>query len=158
MDEEKSKSQQKREATALQKIGAELTALSVDKLALLPLTDSLRQAILTAKTLRSHGAIRRQQQYIGKLMRAAPHEDIINAFNELKAQHHTTNADFHQAEYWREQLLSGDGEALTAFIKTYQPADIQQLKHLIKKAKEEQQLTRHTGAGKQLFRYIRQCF
>ena len=64
MDEPKSKSQKKREADALQKIGVKLIALSLEKLDLLPLPDNLRQAIIEAKLLKSHGAIRRQAQLI----------------------------------------------------------------------------------------------
>ena len=46
MDEPKSKSQKKRDAAALQKIGVELIGLSLEKLDLLPLPANLRQAII----------------------------------------------------------------------------------------------------------------
>ena len=66
MEEPISKSQKKRDADALQKIGVELVALSLEKLDTLPLPDNLRRAIIEAKSLKSHGAIRRQAQLIGK--------------------------------------------------------------------------------------------
>jgi ribosome-associated protein len=64
-----SKSQRKREAHALQALGAQLVALPPAQLARMELPDALREAVLTAQGLRPHGARRRHMQYIGKLMR-----------------------------------------------------------------------------------------
>jgi ribosome-associated protein len=83
-EQKPSKSQKKREAHKLQEIGVALVALSLAKLDALPLTDELRQAILEAKRLKSHGAIRRQSQLIGKLMLRADSQAIIEAYEGLK--------------------------------------------------------------------------
>ncbi|KTD21780.1 ribosome biogenesis factor YjgA [Legionella londiniensis] len=155
MDEPKSKTQKKREADALQKIGVKFVALSVDKLDKLPLSEPLRKAILDAKALRGHGAIRRQAQLIGKLMRAADSDAILAAYDELMAESKAQTAAFHEAELWREKLIHGGKEALTEFIAQYQPEDIQQLRLLIKKAVSEQNLVQQKGAQKALFRYLR---
>jgi ribosome-associated protein len=155
MDEPKSKSQKKRDASALQKIGVELIELSEDKLNTLGLPSNLKQAIIDAKSLRSHGAIRRQAQLIGKLMRVEGNEDILAAYGRLQAEASAQTAQFHQVEQWRAKLMSEGKEALTAFIEAYQPEDIQQLRQLIKKAIDEHQAERHTGASKALFRYLR---
>jgi ribosomal 50S subunit-associated protein YjgA (DUF615 family) len=64
-----SKSQRKRDAQALQALGAQLVALSPGHLAQLELPDALREAVVAAQGMRSHGARTRQMQYIGKLMR-----------------------------------------------------------------------------------------
>jgi ribosomal 50S subunit-associated protein YjgA (DUF615 family) len=64
-----SKSQRKREAHALQALGAQLVALPRAHLARLTLPDALREAVVTAQGLRPHGARRRHLQYIGTLMR-----------------------------------------------------------------------------------------
>jgi ribosome-associated protein len=64
-----SKSQRKRDAQALQALGAQLVALSPGHLAQLHLPDALREAVVAAQGMRSHGARTRQMQYIGKLMR-----------------------------------------------------------------------------------------
>lgn len=79
-----SKSQKKRDALALQALGKELIGLKVDVLATLPLTDTLLQALVDAKKMKSHGALRRQEQLIGKLMRSADHEAIRAAFAAIK--------------------------------------------------------------------------
>ena len=155
MDESKSKSQKKRDADMLQKVGVELIALSLDKLDMLPLSDNLRRAIIEAKALKSHGAIRRQAQLIGKLMRNTESDDILIAYEHLLAESSTQTAAFHEVEHWRERLIHDGKDVLTEFITTYKPDDVQQLRQLIKKAIEEQSKERHTGAGKALFRYLR---
>jgi ribosome-associated protein len=67
--ERPSKSSRKRAALARQTLGEELVAMREAELAALPLNDALRAAIDEARRLRSHGALSRQHQYIGKLMR-----------------------------------------------------------------------------------------
>ena len=64
-----SKSARKREAHALQKLGEELVRLRAADLARLPLPETLRDAIEEARRLTSRGALSRQHQYIGRLMR-----------------------------------------------------------------------------------------
>jgi ribosomal 50S subunit-associated protein YjgA (DUF615 family) len=64
-----SKSQRKREAHALQALGAQLVALPRAHLARIELPDALREAVVTAQGLHPHGARRRHMQYIGTLMR-----------------------------------------------------------------------------------------
>ncbi len=155
MDELKSKSQQKREAEALRKIGVELIALSMEKLDLLPLSDGLKRAIIEARALKSHGAIRRQAQLIGKLMRSAPYEEIIAAYSELQAEDSAQTARFHDVEHWRERLIHDGKAALTVLIQAYPTIDVQPLRQLIKKAVDEQSKEKPTGASKALFRYLR---
>jgi len=71
-----SKSARKRENIALQKLGEELITLKASDLDSLPLDDNLREAVLQAKQMKAHGALRRQKQYIGKLMRHIDPEPV----------------------------------------------------------------------------------
>ena len=64
-----SKSARKREYLALQKLGEELIALKQSELDSLPLDENLLEAVVEAQQIKAHGALRRQKQYIGKLMR-----------------------------------------------------------------------------------------
>lgn len=155
MEEPVSKSQKKREADSLQKIGVAFIELSLTKLDSLPLTDNLRKAILDAKSIKSHGAKRRQAQLIGKLMRAADFEAILAAYEQILDEDSAVTADFHEIELWRDKLIQGDKEALTEFINIYQPDDVQQLRQLIKKAVEDKLKEKNSGAAKALFRYLR---
>ena len=83
-EERPSRSQRKREAQALQRLGVALTRVRATQLAALPLPEELREAVLEAQRLRSRAALARQRQYIGKLMRqidAAPIEQALLALD-----------------------------------------------------------------------------
>ncbi|HEX7027045.1 MAG TPA: ribosome biogenesis factor YjgA, partial [Gammaproteobacteria bacterium] len=71
-EEEKSKSQVKRELHALQDLGKQLVGLSPKQLQAIPLSEPLRKAVLQAKAF-NRRALQRQLKYIGGLM---PHEDV----------------------------------------------------------------------------------
>ncbi|KTC91512.1 ribosome-associated protein [Fluoribacter dumoffii] len=155
MDEPVSKSQKKREADFLQKMGVKMIDLSLAKLDLLPLPENLYKAIIEAKAIKSHGAKRRQAQLIGKLMRAADYEEILAAYESLLAEESAQTASFHEVEHWRDRLINGGKDALTAFVEAYHPEDVQHLRQLIKKAVDDQQKEKNSGAAKALFRYLR---
>lgn len=64
-----SKTKRKQEMHDLQTLGASLVDLPLGMLEKLDLSDNLRRAVMEARQMRSHGARRRQIQYIGRLMR-----------------------------------------------------------------------------------------
>ncbi|MGA2655738.1 MAG: ribosome biogenesis factor YjgA [Gammaproteobacteria bacterium] len=74
--EKPSKSQNKRDMHALQKLGEVLVTLNANQLAALDLPPDLLKAINAAKTISSDKAKRRQHQFIGKLMRGID-EDVL---------------------------------------------------------------------------------
>lgn len=80
-----SKSARKREYIALQKLGESLISLKPADLEKIPLPDELRDAVDEARQIKAHGALRRQKQYIGKLMGHVDPEPIRNALKELSA-------------------------------------------------------------------------
>ena len=155
MDEEVSKSQKKREAESLKKMGLAFVDLSLTKLDSLPLPDNLRKAIIDAKSIKSHGAKRRQAQLIGKLMRSADFEAIEAAYQQILDEDSSVTADFHEVELWRDKLIQEGKDALTEFIDLYQPEEVQQLRQLIKKAVDDRLKEKNSGAAKALFRYLR---
>lgn len=76
-----SKSQRKREATALQDLGEHLVKLTSAQLRRVPLPDDLLSAVRAAQAITQRGAHKRQLQLIGKLMRRLddPETDAIRA-------------------------------------------------------------------------------
>jgi len=76
-----SRSARKREALALQELGVRLTLLKPAQLQQLPLPEQLLEAVLEARQLKSRAALARQQQYIGKLMRALDAAPIARALS-----------------------------------------------------------------------------
>ncbi len=79
-----SKSAKKREYLALQKLGEELITLRESELAALPLDEDLLLAIQDAQQITARGAMRRQKQFIGKLMRHIDPEPLIIAMAKLR--------------------------------------------------------------------------
>ena len=155
MEEEKSKTQKKRKAEQLKKLGEDLVSLSDKKLRALPIPDHLMQAIMAAKEIKSFGAKKRQALFIGKLIRGIDHEVISDALKKAQDVDKAKSAEFHQMEKWRERLLQEGHDALTEFVRLHQPDDVQKLRHLIKKANIDLKNEKNTGANKALFQEIR---
>ena len=154
-DYEISKSQRKRDANALQELGVELVALPSSELDRLPLPEKLRDAIDLAKRITSHGALFRQRQFIGKLMRnidTAPIQAALDAKIEAQAE---AARHFHRLEHWRDRLIDEGDEALGAFIARYPAADGGQLRRLASAARAERQEAIAKTAQRALFKAIR---
>jgi ribosome-associated protein len=83
-DTKPSKSARKRAYLALQKLGEELITLRESDLQAMPLDEELRDAVLEARRIKAHGALRRQKQYIGKLMGRIDPEPIREALERLR--------------------------------------------------------------------------
>src|SRR3954469_4568635 len=79
-----SKTRRKHDSHALQALGEALAELPDERLAGLPIEESLVDAVRTHTRTRSHEGRRRQMQYIGKLMRAVDAEPIREAIAALQ--------------------------------------------------------------------------
>ena len=154
---EKSKSQLKREMSALQDVGMALTKLSPEKLSTIPLSEKLRDAILEAPNIKKNSSIRRHMQFIGKLMRADDHEKIVAAFENMKESERNEARRFHQLEHWRNELIQGNKEILATFLEQYPHTDRQQLNQLIRASQKEINQNKPQGSAKKLFQFIRQA-
>lgn len=149
-----SKTQRKNAMNALQDLGAELVKLSRDRLKKMDLPERLLQEILEAQRLTANGAIRRQMQFIGKLMRDVDAEPIIEQLAVIKGESATAKAEFHALERWRERLLEDDA-ALTEWLARHPAADIQQMRQLIRNARRESAAGKPPKSSRQLFRLLR---
>ncbi|MCK9512192.1 MAG: DUF615 domain-containing protein [Pigmentiphaga sp.] len=132
-----SKSQRKRDMSALQELGEKLVALPASRLAQLPLAERLLDAIREAQRIKSHEARRRQLQYVGKLMREADAETIAAQLHEWDSGSREQNDRFHALEQWRDRLLESD-DALTVLLDHRPGLDIPHLRNLIRLARREQ--------------------
>ena len=65
--------------------------------------------------MKAHGALRRQKQLIGKLMRDLDAEQIRSALVELRADDARDKQIFARAEKWRDRLIREGSGALDAF-------------------------------------------
>lgn len=155
MEERISKSQKKRDATALQKIGTNLIALTPAMLDKIPMPEYLRQAIDDAKVIKSHEGKRRQDQLIGKLIRSADHEEILKAYNLIIAGDRAQTDEFKKLESLRDNLVNDCPKALGEFMQNNPSCDEQILRQLIKSAVDEKNIGKPKGAGRALFRFLK---
>lgn len=114
-DSKPSKSARKREQLELQTLGEQLIALSDAELATLALEERLCDAVKNARSMNAHGALRRQKQLIGKLMRNLDPEQIRLALVALRADDTRDKQIFARAERWRDRIVREGTEALDAF-------------------------------------------
>ncbi|MEW6679097.1 MAG: ribosome biogenesis factor YjgA [Pseudomonadota bacterium] len=162
MDEEEfqeydgpSKSQRKRDAEALQALGKALVELSKERLNTLALPDVLRAEILEAKRITSHGAIRRQMQLIGKIMRDVDAEAIAEQLAVVRGESAAAKAAFHALEQWRERLIRDD-QAVTDWLARHPATDAQQMRQLIRNARKEAADNKPPKSSRALFRMLRE--
>jgi ribosome-associated protein len=150
-----SKSQLKREMTALQGLGEALLELPADRLARLDLPDTLADALREARRLTKHEARRRQMQYIGRLMRdidPAPLQEALDDYHGLSA---AANARHHALERLRQRLLE-DESVLGEIAAAHRHADLQHLRQLRRNAIREQAEAKPPRAFRELFRVLRE--
>lgn len=110
-----SKSAIKREVKALQELGEQLIALKDAELATIPLNEELLAAVRAAASMTAHGALRRQKQLIGKLMRTVDADPIRTALHRLGASARQMKRIFAAAERWRDRLTADGNASLSAF-------------------------------------------
>lgn len=149
-----SKSQKKREMTALQDLGAELVELGRDQLKKIDLPDDLREAVRDAQRITAHEARRRQLQYIGRLMRNADPAPIRAALDEIKGVSAAAVAKSHALERLRIRLLE-DETVLGEIARAHPAADLQHLRQLRRNALKEKELAKPPRAFRELFRILR---
>ena len=151
----KSRTQLKKEAQALQKIGEKLVRLSEEQLERMDLPVQLMDAIQAIRPMKSHGARRRQMQYIGGLMRSVDLEPIDQARLEIEQGAYLQAQAFHRIENWRDRLVDGDDDLLEAIVGEFPKTDRQRLGQLVRSARKERQNQRPPKSARNLFRYLK---
>lgn len=146
-----SKSEIKRDAEALKKIGVQLVQLSKNELAKIPLDEDMLDAIELAQKIKKEG-YRRQIQYIGKLLRNRDIEPINQALDKLNNRHNQQTALLHKIEKLRDDLIeTGNAEPI---LVQFPLADRQQLRNLARTAKKERENNKPAKSARQIFQYL----
>lgn len=150
-----SKSEIKRDAEALKKLGEKLVDLTKTNLEKMPLDESLRDAVELAQRLQKE-ARRRQIQYIGKLLRAIDPEPIQEALDKLENKHQQQQAMLHKLELLRDELVEKGDNTLTELLIDYPQADRQYLRNLIRSAQKEREQNKSPKAYREIFQYLKE--
>jgi ribosome-associated protein len=153
-----SKSQLKREMTALQKLGEDLVAESRDRVKRVPMPEDVRDAILECQQIKDHEGRRRQLQFVGKKMRTLDPEEIAAIQRTLDGWRGLSKAEtaaMHALERQREKLLADDN-ALTELVAEHPEADAQHMRTLIRNARKEQSESKPPKAYREIFQILKQ--
>lgn len=153
-----SKSQLKREMTALQKLGEDLVAEPKDRVKRVPMPEDVRDAILECQKIKDHEGRRRQLQYVGKKMRTLDENEVAAIQRTLDSWRGASKAEtaaMHALERRREKLLADDA-ALTELKSEFPEADVQQLRTLIRNARKEQAESKPPKAYREIFQILKQ--
>jgi len=150
-----SKTKRKAAMQDLQDLGEELIGLNKTRLAQLNLPETLFEAVKEAQRITSNGAIARQRQYIGRLMREIDTAPITDQLARWNGSHQEENAHFHRLEKLRERLLADDG-ALSDYLREHPEADSQQMRTLIRNARKEAEASKPPKSSRELFKLLRE--
>lgn len=149
----KSKTKKKREAEALQELGEQLVELPAAQIEEFDLPAEIYNAVALAKTLK-RGALRRQLQYIGTLMRKIDPAPVQEALRNIEEGNYRKAADFKEIERWRNELMVGNETLIEKILKKYPASDRQQLTQLVRNAIKERESNKPPKAFRLLFRYL----
>lgn len=151
-----SKSQLKRDMIGLQDLGKDLTTLGKKQLEKLPLSETLRAALDEYNRLpNSHGAKRRQLQFIGKLMRDSNHEEIQTELDKMRTPDHAQVRRAQLIEQWGDRLLEGNEEDFSAFVAVWPLAERQALRQIMRNYSKENEEAARVHRRK-LLNYIKE--
>jgi ribosome-associated protein len=150
-----SKSQLKRDARAKKSLAAALLQLSTSQLSRIPLENDVLLAIREVHKIRSHGARRRQLQYLAKLIRRVDTAAIVAAVEDIQSEARGLTARQHRTEVWRDALMEQGDDALSELLRRHPMADAQHLRQLIRNARHEKCAGKPPAAARALFRALR---
>ena len=154
-----SRSQQRREALEVLELARQLSELTPQQIARLPVPDGLIPHIDETRRITSHGAHKRQLQYLAKQMRREDDETLEAIRDALDSSGESARLEaamLHRAEAWRERLI-GDGDAaLSDLVLEFPHADRQHLRQLARNAHEEKLRNKPPHAFRELFRELRE--
>jgi len=102
-----SKTTIKKEMLALQSLGEAIVKLTKGQFDAIPIADeTLADAIAVARKIKNREGLRRQMQYIGKLMRKVDLSEIEQAYQQLQGGRRNKAQEFHRLEQWRDELVT----------------------------------------------------
>ena len=154
IDDRPSRSQLKRDMTALQQLGADLAALGDKVVREAGLPPEVEKALLLIKTMTKHEAKRRHMQYVGKLMRTFDTTHARDLVEAAHLGHQVKTKAFQRIEDLRDRLVDGDDDLLQSLFDVH-PGEGQRLRQLTLGARREKDSNKPPKNSRALFRLLR---
>jgi ribosome-associated protein len=153
-----SRGEQRREALAVLEVAHRLVEQPVARLAQIGLADNVFEAAVAAQKIGSQIARKRAVGFLAKQLRKQDDDALAAiraALEHDKSDSRREAAALHRVEAWRERLVTGGDEALGELLEEHPQADRQQLRQLIRNAREERLRNKPPHAQRELFRLLR---
>lgn len=153
-----SRSQERRDALDVLKLGERLAGLTDAQLAKLPVPDDLLPHVVETRRITAHIARKRQLAFLAKQMRREDDETldaIRDALDEKGEAARQETGAMHRAEAWRDRLLDEGDAALSELLDAHPGADRQHLRQLVRSALDERKRDKPPRAYRELYRAIR---
>ena len=151
-----SKSQRKRDAQELLELAKNLVAMPDARLKRMPMEQELRDEIEFARSIKAHGARKRQLMTVGKMLRQRDNQALLDAVDDVGQKNRQMNARFHHIETWRDRLLNGNDQVLSELLEQVPDANAQILRQLIRNAQKEARLEKPPASARKLFKLLRE--
>lgn len=152
------KSQIKRDIAKITRIAEELIQLSDLQLVAMELAANIENAIVDAKKMSpTKPARKRQLKFITAQLKLIELNTVIESLDRLKTKSAYGVREYHQAEQWRDKLMTEDSnDALTEFLKQFPSADRQHLRQLQRNAQKEAKAEKPPKSARILHKYLKE--
>jgi len=122
------------------------------------LDEELRDEIAHSRGITNLAARRREERRLAGVLRDAGLDEVEAAVAKLEETRHNEARNFQKIERWRKELIEGDDDAITRFVEaTGSRVDEPELRTMVSDARSEVSDGRPKGAGKRLFRFLREA-
>jgi ribosome-associated protein len=150
------KTRRKRELAELQSLVMEIIKLGEGERDKLNLDSKFLEGVALAAKMKPSSGRNRQIKYLVKLLQKQDLEQVRQWFDNRDSKHSEENRRFHALEQWRDRLVEEGDAALGEFLQRYPRADRQQVRSLMRSASREKATGKPAGAGRKLFRLLRE--
>lgn len=153
-EDQKSRSQMKREFKEVKQLVQQLVELSPNRLQGASLSESIRDAVLAARDMERY-PLKRQ---IGFIAGQLQEDDIASIRTILSGEPHPEpdpeQTDVPESQRRGNELITGDDQTLGLFIDEHPGVDLQHLRQLVRNAKKERKRKKPGKSTRQLFEYL----
>lgn len=147
----------KKEIAAVFAMAEEICELAPAQIAEFALPEKIETALLDAGKMAKNAARKRLLKYVTAQLRMLDTEAVQEKLARLNNTSAHAVREHHQAERWRDQLLSATGnQQLTLLLEEYPTADSQHLRQLQRNALKEVQAGKPPKSARLLYKYLKE--
>lgn len=150
------KTRLKQELTETNALVLELIQMPEKEQLQLELTSQIRAELKQARGMKLDSARKRLVKHITKVLSEEDVGRIRDYLGQRDARQQKLNRVFHQLEELRDRMIEEGDSVLQEFLNDHATADRQQLRQALRNARRERDTGKPPGAGKKLFRLLRE--